>query len=63
MLGLSDAQLQIVMAAADKLPAEKRGVFLERVIARLGLHPRFTAAEFADAVQRAMHGLVHGSAA
>jgi hypothetical protein len=63
MLALSDNQLAAVMAAADKLPAEKRGVFLERVIARLGLYPRFTAAEFADAVQRAMQGLVHGSAA
>jgi hypothetical protein len=39
------------MTAAGKLPAEKRGVFLERVVARLGLLPRSTAAEFADAVR------------
>jgi hypothetical protein len=59
MLGLSDHQLQIVMTAANRLPAEKRGVFLERVIARLGLHARFTAAEFDKAIQIALQGLIH----
>jgi hypothetical protein len=63
MLALSDHQLQIVLTAADKLPAEKRGVFLERVIARLGLHPRFTAAEFDKAIQIALQGLLHGKSA
>ncbi len=63
MLALSDAQLAVVMAAAGKLPAEKRGVFLERVVARLGLHARFTATEFDKAVHIALQGLVHGSAA
>jgi hypothetical protein len=62
MLALSDDQLSTVMTAADKLPVEKRGVFVERVIARLGLYPRFTAAEFADAVQLALRGLIHNSA-
>jgi hypothetical protein len=42
MIALSDTQLTAVMTAAGKLPAEKRGVFLERVVARLGLLPRFT---------------------
>ena len=51
------------MTAADKLPVEKRGVFVERVIARLGQYPRFTAAEFADAVQLALRGLIHNPAA
>jgi hypothetical protein len=37
MLALSDAQLQVVMTAAGGLPVEKRGVFLERVAARLRL--------------------------
>jgi hypothetical protein len=56
MLALSDNQLAAVMTAAGKLPAEKRGAFLERVVARLSLHPRFTAAEFADTVHLALRG-------
>jgi len=63
MLALSDDQLAAVMTAADKLPAEKRGVFLERVVARLGLYPRFTAAEFADAVHLALRGLIQQNSA
>ena len=35
MLALSDDQLATVMTAAGSLPVEKRGVFLERVAARL----------------------------
>jgi hypothetical protein len=35
MLSLSDDQLQIVMTAGGNLPVEKRGVFLERVVALL----------------------------
>jgi hypothetical protein len=50
MLALSDNQLAIVLTAADKLAPEKRGLFLEPVVARLSLLPRFTAAEFDDAV-------------
>jgi hypothetical protein len=63
MLALSDNQLAAVMTAADKLPAEKRGVFLERVVARLGLLPHFTAAEFADAVRVALQGLIQDKSA
>jgi hypothetical protein len=51
MLALSDNQLASVMIAAGTLPTEKRGLFLERVIARLSLTHRFTAAEFDDAVR------------
>jgi hypothetical protein len=37
MLALKDRQLATVMTAADKLPVEKRGVFLQRVVAWLSL--------------------------
>jgi hypothetical protein len=45
------------------LPAEKRGVFLQRVVGRLGLLPRFTAAEFADAVRVAPQELIQDKSA
>jgi hypothetical protein len=63
MLALSDNQLAAVMTAAGNLPAEKRGVFLERVVARLSLYPRFTAAEFADTVHLALRGLIQEKSA
>jgi hypothetical protein len=63
MLALSDNQLAAVTTAAGKLPAEKRGLFLERVVARLSLSPRFTAAEFDDAVRLALRGLIHEKSA
>ena len=63
MLGLSDNQLATVMTAAGTLPAEKRGLFLERVVARLSLSPHFTAAEFADAMQSALRGLIQEKSA
>jgi hypothetical protein len=56
MLAVSDDQLAAVMTAAGKLPREKRSAFLERVVARLSFSPRFTAAEFADAVHLALRG-------
>jgi hypothetical protein len=58
MIALSDNQFAALMTVAGKLPAEKRGVFLERVVARLSLVVRFTASEFDDAVRLAMHGLI-----
>jgi hypothetical protein len=63
MLALSDNQLATVMTAADKLAAEKRGLFLGRVVARLSLIPRFTAAEFDDAVRLALRGLIQEKSA
>jgi hypothetical protein len=63
MLALSDTQLAAVMTAAGNLPAEKRGVFLQRVLGRFGLLPRFTAAEFADAVRVALQGLIQDKSA
>jgi len=38
MLMLSEPQIEIVMTAAGGLPAEKRGLFVERVAARLQLN-------------------------
>jgi hypothetical protein len=52
-----------VMTAAGKLPTEKRGLFPERVIARLSLTYRFTAAEFDDAVRLALRGLIQEKSA
>jgi hypothetical protein len=63
MLALSDDQLAVVVTAAGKLPTEKRGVFLGRAIARLSFSPRFTAAEFADAVHLALRGLIQEKSA
>ena len=63
MLALSDNQLAAVMTAAGKLPTEKRGVFLERVVARLSLSPGFTATEFADTVHSALRGLIQEKSA
>ncbi len=48
------------MTAAGGLPAEKRGLFVERVAARLQLNgTRFTAADLDAAVRLAMQGLSH----
>jgi hypothetical protein len=63
MLALSDNQLASVMIAAGTLPTEKRGLFLERVIARLSLTHRFTAAELDDAVRLALRGLIQEKSA
>jgi hypothetical protein len=52
------------MTTAGKLPVEKRGTFLHRVVARLQLHgPRFTTTDFDDAVRLALSGLIQDSAA
>ena len=53
MLALSDDQLAVVMTAAGGLPVEKRGLFLERVAARLQLHGRFGDADLDEAVRTA----------
>jgi hypothetical protein len=62
-LAFTDAQLRTVWATADRLPIEKRGVFLERVVARLQLHRGFTDADLDDALRQALRGLVRDSAA
>jgi hypothetical protein len=63
MLALSDEQLQTVMIAAGPLPPEKRGVFLERVAARLRLRGhRFTDADLDRAIRSALQGLIQSAA-
>ena len=64
MLALSDSQLRAVWAAADRLPVEKRGVFLERLVAQLQLRgSHFTTTDLEDMVRSALSGLVRHSAA
>ena len=63
MLALSDSQLRTVWTAADALPAEKRGVFLGRLIAQLQLRGRFSTADLEDVVRSALKGLIQQSAA
>ena len=60
MLAFTDSQLRTVWAAADRVPVEKRGVFLERVFARL--HRGFTDADLDDAVRAALTGLIQSAA-
>jgi hypothetical protein len=63
MFALTDAQLEIVMAAAGSIPVEKRSVFLERIAARLRLRgPRFTDADLSNAIQAALTGLIQSAA-
>ena len=63
MLALKDRQLATVMTAADKLPVEKRGVFLQRVVAWLSLRgTRFNDDDLDDAMRHALKGLVQNSA-
>ncbi len=64
MFALSDSQLRAVWTAADALPVEKRGVFLERLVAQLQLRGfQFTTADLEDVVRSALKGLIQKSAA
>ncbi len=63
MLALSDRQLAVVKTAARGLPVEKRGVFLERVAARLRLRGSLTDLDFDDAARLALRGLIQEPAA
>ena len=63
MVAFTDSQLRAVWAAADGLPVEKRGIFLERVIAWLELRgSRLTDADLDDAVHAALTGLIQSAA-
>ena len=62
VLAFTDSQLRAVWAAAGRLPVEKRGVFLQRVVARLELHRGFTDADLDDAVRAALTGLIQSAA-
>ena len=64
MFALSDSQLQAIWNAVHGLPAEKHGVFLERMIALLQFRGgRFIDRDFDDAVRLALRGLIQESAA
>jgi hypothetical protein len=64
MLALKDRQLATVMTAADKLPIEKRGVFLQRVVGWLSLRGTgFNDDDLDEAMRRALVGLIQNSAA
>ena len=58
MIGLTDPQLEIIMAAANAVPVERRGIFLERVGAMLKVRGRFTDADVADVAKLAVRGLI-----
>jgi hypothetical protein len=63
MLGFTDSQLRTVWAAADGVPAEKRGIFLDRVVARLQLHRGFADADLDEArCAVALTGLIPSAA-
>ena len=62
MLAFTDSQLRTVWAAADSVRVEKRGVFLDRVFARLQLHRGFTDTDLDDAVRAALTGLIQSAA-
>jgi hypothetical protein len=44
------------------LPFEKRGVFIERVVARLQLQRGFTDADLDDVVRASLTGLIQSAA-
>ena len=60
MLAFTDSQLRTVWAAADRVPVEKRGVFLERLIPRLERQLGFTDADLNDAVRSTLAALIGG---
>ena len=62
MLAFTDSQLRALWIAADRVPVEKRGVFLERVVARLQPQRGFTDADLDDAVGAALTGLIRSAA-
>jgi len=64
MFALSDSQLRSIWNAANGVPREKRGIFLERIVAWLQFRDgRFIDRDLDDAVRLALRGLVHQSAA
>ena len=64
MLAFTDSQLRALWAAADGLPAEKRGIFLMRLVAQLQLRGScFSTVDVDDAVRLALKGLIQKSAA
>ena len=64
MIGLSHAQLKVVISATADVPVEKRSQFLERTAAMLGVrgHGHIDDDDVIDA-SRALRGLSHQPAA
>jgi hypothetical protein len=63
MFALSDSQFRTIWNAADGLPAIKRGVFIERIVAWLQFRGgRFIDRDLDGAVRLALRGLIHESA-
>jgi hypothetical protein len=55
---------ELLRKSEDRLPVEKRGVFLERVVAWLQLRGcRFADVDLDDAVRLALRGLIQDFAA
>jgi hypothetical protein len=64
MFALSDSQLRTIWNGAHGLSAEKRGIYLERIVAWLKFRDgRFIDRDLDDAVRMALRGLIHQSAA
>jgi hypothetical protein len=61
MLALTDAQLQIVMAAAAAVLPDRRSLFLERCAAMLALRGRFDDSDVVNVAKRAACGLIQQS--
>jgi hypothetical protein len=64
-IALSDHQLETVMTAANPVPVERRGIFLERVGAMLRMrgYGHFTDADVAEVARLAKAGLIQQPAA
>ena len=62
MVGLTDAQLEIITTAVNAVPAERRSIFLERVGAMLKVRGRFSDADVSDVAKLAMAGLIQHTA-
>jgi hypothetical protein len=54
MISISDRQLRVVRVAADLLPVEARGTFLQRVVAELRVRRDFSDGDVEQAVQAAL---------
>jgi len=62
MLAFTDSQLRTVWDTANRVPVEKRRLFVDRVVARLQLQRGFTDADLDDALRAALRGLIRSAA-
>ena len=64
MISLSDRQLDIVTHTAGLLPIEKRGDYLQRVVAHLQIRcGKFTDRDVSDAAHAALASVIQHTAA